>query len=637
MRVVIVGTGPRGLIVFERLCANSARDQPGPTVYLVDSTSVGTGAVWRTEQPHDLLMNTIASQVSVFADDSVSMRGPVAHGPTMYDWARNMDSETRSSLPGVLRLQSSTLTENSYASRALYGYYLDWSLALVRERNPHVQAVDIRATAVDVRDEPDGTQTVVFSEADTTDAVEGLDAVILTQGHLPTADVVDAPVAVDVVTGNNALYYPPGNAADASLDRIGSGDHVMIRGLGLTFFDYMTLLTLGRGGRFENNGESLTYIPSGREPRLYAGSRRGVPHRARGDNQKGIAGRHIPFLLDSERIVHWRTRAASGGDVDFRRDIWPTVAAEVEIVYYCALLSTRGRNDAIPRFKDRYALTGSLPGHRREVLDEFGISQTDTWDWERIQHPAGSESFSDPTVFNEWVLSYLDDDVENARLGNVRGPVAAALDVLRDLRNEVRLVLDHSGISGLSYREHVVNWYTPMNAFLSIGPPSHKSAEMAALIRANVLTLVGPGTEVTIDPSTGNFLARSNRVGRSEVTTPILIDARQPEPDVRRTGDHLSRTLLARGDTRPYVVRDSADQHYETGGIEVTEDSHRLVRRDGTVHPRRYAFGVPTEYVRWVTAAGPRPGVDSVTFSDADHIANSVIEQYAHTALPESV
>ncbi len=64
---------------------------------------------------------------------------------------------------------------------------------------------------------------------------------------------------------------------------------------------------------------------------------------------------------------------------------------------------------------------------------------------------------------------------------------------------------------------------------------------------------------------------------------------------------------------------------YETGGLDVTPRPYRLIDRQGAVHERRFAFGVPTEGVHWVTAVGARPGVDSVTLSDADAVARAVL------------
>ncbi len=72
-------------------------------------------------------------------------------------------------------------------------------------------------------------------------------------------------------------------------------------------------------------------------------------------------------------------------------------------------------------------------------------------------------------------------------MGNVEGPLKAALDVMRDLRNELRQVFDYDGLSGESRREHLDHWYMPLNAFLSIGPPRVRIEQMIALIKASVL------------------------------------------------------------------------------------------------------------------------------------------------------
>jgi uncharacterized NAD(P)/FAD-binding protein YdhS len=113
------------------------------------------------------------------------------------------------------------------------------------------------------------------------------------------------------------------------------------------------------------------------------------------------------------------------------------------------------------------------------------------------------------------------------------------------------------------------------------------------------------------------------------VTT--LIEARLPEPDLRRTADELLARLLKTGQCRPHVV-----DGYETGGLDVTERPYRLMDRQGRALSRRFAFGVPTEGVHWVTAAGARPGVDSVTLSDADAVARALLRAAAAETEPET-
>src|ERR1051326_9216401 len=85
--VAIVGAGPRGLMVLERLCANATADTR-LDIHVVDPYPPGPGRVWRVDQPGDLLMNTVASQVTVFTDETVPMTGRLVPGPSLYEWAR---------------------------------------------------------------------------------------------------------------------------------------------------------------------------------------------------------------------------------------------------------------------------------------------------------------------------------------------------------------------------------------------------------------------------------------------------------------------------------------------------------------------------------------------------------------------
>ncbi|MFE6489739.1 phosphopantetheine-binding protein, partial [Streptomyces sp. NPDC057757] len=122
-------------------------------------------------------------------------------------------------------------------------------------------------------------------------------------------------------------------------------------------------------------------------------------------------------------------------------------------------------------------------------------------------------------------------------------------------------------------------------------------------------------------PAGAGFTVDSTSVPGGEVEVTALIEARLPEVDIRTTEDPLVRNLVDRRACRPYLIPTGTDGHVETGGLTVTERPYRLVDAAGRVHPYRYAFGVPTETVHWATAAGIRPGVDSVILGDADAIA----------------
>src|SRR5262249_49029895 len=130
----------------------------------------------------------------------------------------------------------------------------------------------------------------------------------------------------------------------------------------------------------------------------------------------------------------------------------------------------------------------------------------------------------------------------------------------------------------------------------------------------------------------GAWVAHSPDVPGSTVRVRTLVEARLPEPDLRRTADELLAGLFRAGGCRPHTL-----DAYETGGLDVTPRPYRLIDRQGAAHPRRFAFGVPTEGVHWVTAAGARPGVDSVTLSDADAVARAVLRTAATETEPQGV
>jgi len=346
LQLAIVGLGPRGLSVAERLCANAESLLPQGrelVIHLIDPHVLDGGQVWRSTQDRVLLMNTVACQVTVFVDDTVDCAGPLVNGPSLYEWARSIALIGSPNVPEADRVEAAVLEPDDYPSRAFYGSYLQWARdRMIWTAPPAVSFESHQATAVDVRDTPNGLQEVVLNNGE---ILGDLHAVVLALGHMPH-HLGESEAALSQFADRNGLrYIPPSNPADVSLDAIAPGESVILRGLGLNFFDYMALFTIGRGGTFvresENSSATLTYIPSGREPKLIAGSRRGVPYHARGKNQKGSAGRHQPRYVTAEVIERLRTRADAGAPADFRRDIWPMIDQEVRTVYYATLVRER--------------------------------------------------------------------------------------------------------------------------------------------------------------------------------------------------------------------------------------------------------------------------------------------------------
>ena len=673
IEICVVGLGPRGLAVLERLCANLAEHAPGSIklrLHLVDPHLLTGSRVWNTAQSTELLMNTVTSQITMFLDDSVECAGPVVAGPSLYEWSRFIALiGPFDGAPEQVRTEASRLGPDSYPSRAYYGYYLNWVLRhLIRTAPADISVVLHEQKAIDLVDRADGLQRITLADGS---ALDRLDAVILAQGHVSNHLVGREAAFADYADRHGLVYIPPANPADVDLDRIGPDQPTVLRGLGLNFFDYLTLLTIGRGGWYDRGRDGrLQYHRSGREPQLIAGSRRGIPHHARGENQKGAFGRHVPLFFTPGVIADLRNRSDDGQPIDFAADVWPLIDAEVRAVYYSTLIDDRlCRCDAATFLRHYVALRtdiaqiaptrGAEPSPdnidalEKGLLERFGVTGEEGWNWLRIANPNSHEAFADAADFQAWLLCYLEDDIREAKRGNVDGALAAALDVMRDLRNEIRLVVDHGGLSGDSYRDDLQRWYTPFNAFVSIGPPVERVEQMIALIGDGMLRVVGPGMTVACAPdgagsngavsngavSNGagsdglglngsglngpGFVGEATAVPGSAFEATALIEARLPESDIRETSDPLIRKLLERGGCTQYRIPIRTGGSYETGGLAVTRRPYRLLDAERRPHERRFAFGVPTEAAHWVTAAGVRPGVNSVILADADSVARA--------------
>lgn len=130
-------------------------------------------------------------------------------------------------------------------------------------------------------------------------------------------------VPTDAITGPQGQYCWPPNA-------ISGGPHASKYSV-----DLVVLLTEGRGGKFVPDGEKLRYLPSGREPVLHIGSRRGVPYRSKVTTQQLGDTTRLEYL----GVAFHESVAASQMSLDFDADVWPLVAAELLTGYYRELFT----------------------------------------------------------------------------------------------------------------------------------------------------------------------------------------------------------------------------------------------------------------------------------------------------------
>ncbi|GAB1692272.1 FAD/NAD(P)-binding protein [Krasilnikovia sp. M28-CT-15] len=657
--VAIVGMGPRGLSVLERLLARLAEQPTGAHVriWAFDPARHGAGRIWRPDQPDWYLMNTVAGEVTMYSGGPDSGPPRAGAGPSLHQWlAAHPDPRW------------SRLGENDYAPRSVYGSYLCAVYRAVVARRPAhvtvhavsapVERVARRATRVvsaEVgeladhsrrhdragRGEPGGfVVTAGRGEPGGFLVTAGrlrlpVDKVVLATGHAVTTPDLGERRLIDHADRHPGLRYVRGDSVcDLDLSGIEADEPVGVLGLGLTFFDVVRALTTGRGGRFETvAGDELRYLPSGREPRLVAGSRGGLPILARGANQKGPSYRYRPRFLTESALAEARRR--TGRDqLDFRRDVLPLVRAEVDHVYYTGLVRQRLGESAAARFARLHLARRGQPGRPQDrqgerdgdtadLLAAFGLADAPAPDLQRLARPFTGMRFADPGAFGRHALDLLGDDAAQARHGNVSGPLKAALDILRDLRGVLRTAVEFGGLRAESHRDDFLGWFAPVNAFVSTGPGRERTAELCALIRAGLVTLIGPDVRVDPEPAGTGFALSSPQVAGSRRVVATLIDARMPRPSVRADCSPLTRQLLADGLITEYTVPGS---RFAPGGATVTRAPFHAVGADGVADPDLYLLGIPTEGQRWFTQIGNgRPGPMSGFHADADSIAADVL------------
>ncbi|MEU9014111.1 FAD/NAD(P)-binding protein [Streptomyces sp. NPDC048479] len=622
--IAVVGTGPRGLSVLERLAvllSDSGTDPRPVRIYAIDAVEVGAGCVWRTDQDDWYTMNTVIGQVTMFSGEPDGGRPRPGAGPSLDEWLAGFSPDADS---------RPALGPDDFASRRDYGRYLRFVYRTITDELPsHVRLIPVRARVTAIRPGPLGDYRVTLDGSRALTA----DRVVLATGH-PRND----PDGFDrsmlrFAEGRPGVRYIGGDSA-ANMDLDGAvrpGSTVAIRGLGLSFYDVLLSLTVGRGGAFVRDGDGrLRYVPGGREPRIVAGSRSGLPIPARGRNQKEPGYVHPARFLTQRAIAaaRARRRAATGSTrLDFDEDILPLLLKEIEHVYCTTHVRAASGVEEAERFAHLHAAKLAAGDDTSVLLKEAGLGDVPALDLWALARPFAGEAFPSHEHWQERLFAVMRRDLDDAALGTLDGPLKAALDALRDLRGVVRSAIDYGGLLPASHRDAFLGGYAPVNALLSAGPPMVRTEQLIALMEEGLVEIVGPDTRFGADEATGRFTVHSPQVPGSERAADVLIDARIPAPALPRDSSPLTRQLLRGGVIREFVNHDAASgTEFATGGLDIVQGTFQVRDAEGRAHPGLYALGIPTEHVRWFTQIGNgRPGVATDFMKVADTVAREAL------------
>lgn len=575
--VAVIGLGSRGLGVLERIVtlATLAGAAAGDVrVAIVDPTCAGAG-VHDTGQPDYLLLNTTADAVSVFPDEHSVGPAVVASGPSLYEWATERD--LRVAADGyTVGTTGRPVRRTDFLPRRVLGEYLSWCYDIVRNRAPAwVRLVEHRTEAVDIEATPDGGLTIALANGSTVRAGHAF----LTTGYTANQD--------DRAT---VAPYP----LPARLAGIRAGETVAITGFGLTSMDLVSTLTVGRGGRFKGTGQDLIYVPSGDEPAILLYSRTGLPCRAR-PRVVEFAPRYEPVVFTPAGID--ALRGPDRRPLDFDRDVWPLVLTEMRIAYQ------RRRAD----------LAGRRPDLERELAaGRLGELLSTKDDVDALFHGSAGMSLADTDSYQEWFASVLRADLAESELGFVGSPVKAALDVLRELRDTFRYVVDFGGLTPRSLDEFTVRTVPAINRAV-VGPQFERHTELLALMAAGLVAVpFGPAPVVTGPAADGRWILTSSRLDRPyTATVDRLIGGQVPLPAVATSASRLIGALYAKG----WLRRHRPASGY-VPGADVDGDQHPI-GANGRAERRLWMLGPMCEGATFYNNLVPSPGVYSRPLVDA--------------------
>ncbi|WP_427004759.1 FAD/NAD(P)-binding protein [Pseudarthrobacter sp. H2] len=668
IRTALIGAGPRGTSVLERLLANWAQAGAGHGgaqalhIDVIDPYPAGPGHVWQPGQSRLYLMNTQSFYPTVVPEDP-ELAEPLA-GHTFDRWRELQQRHPHPSLAAQERHELSGLGPADFPSRALYGRYLRRTVEELLTCLPAGVTVDFHEmAATSVRRAGAGQDGDVRFDVGLADgAVLTVGSVVLALGHLDARLNPEQRELQAAAEELGLLYFPPAAPADVDWSRIPAVKPVLVRGMGLNFFDMMGQLTEGRGGTFlaadtaAEGGAGLRYLPSGREPLIIAASRRGTPYRAKA----ALAG-YYPAAVS----LRYCTEAAlarfaeAGIRPAFDHDLWPLLHRDALWAYYSTL--ARSQPGAILTDPAEFlrALEAALRPHAHTTAKWEGavdsvidvhVRPAHRLDLLGLAAPLAGRSFGSRAELDAAVVDYLLDDARRSALGE-DDPVKMTIGALHHGRAVLKTAVADGGITDESWVAGLRGWFESFVEGLASGPPALRAEQLAALVRAGVVRFVGPDPKFGVDRKAGTFTAASPWVGGGPdagaeggavvgdpVAAAAMIEALAPANRVSVNESPLLEQLLAEGLVRPRLMMTAEGTPVQTSGLDVAPHPYRPLGANGSVTEGLYVLGLQLSAAQWGTAIaaearqknGPAYRSGQRTLRDADEIARGILGFQPH-------
>lgn len=607
MKVAVVGAGPRGLLIASHLIYHFSQSSVKKLrIQIFDPYPIG-GRVWKTTQPKLLIMNTIAQQMTMFDTQSFT-------GPNLYQWAKGqaipyIESEDYLHKDTFINI-AKDLGPNDYTPRCIFGVYLQWFYKEITTNLPKGLTIQFIQHSVKGLKKIDNGYELELGNHVQCDA----DKVVMNLGQQANKLTRDQQSLEDYAFKHDLTYYREGYAEDKDLSKIKPRQKVIIRGMGLNFVDYMTLLTVGRGGKFHNHDGRLNYIASGNEPRIIAGSIRGVPYYSKANNQK-INGHHEPthFLDEAHVKAHLNNRHLS------YKVFIHLLRLDMELVYYTHLIKANYHNLDANKFKHAF-LKSNDPD---KVVKKYHFKKQDLVDWRKILNPVAGLKVTNLKDYRNAVIKWMNGVINDANLGNNTSSLASALEVVRDDRTPIRKLIAQNRFTDSEYVLRFLPIFYSISKFLSMGAPVVFMNQLRALMRARIITILGPRMHVI--GAKGHFIAASEFYPKEYFKANTLIEAQLPKPRLTLSANPLLESLLQDGTLSRPTMKLANGQKYKINAANVKHGTDQVVNYRNKVQHNLYIWGLTTEGIYFNTANSPHPSGHDALLHAANRIARQML------------
>jgi hypothetical protein len=384
--------------------------------------------------------------------------------------------------------------------------------------------------------------------------------------------------------------------------------------MGLVALDVVIALTVGRGGRFVEEGRALRYLPSGREPVMHMYSRSGLPFTAKSVTGTDKTDVYKPVICTPQALDDLSGRAnGRRRAVDVRTELLPLLFGEMHARYYAQLAFHAGSIVDAAAVREELArawVEGRFDEVRARLAARYG-------DFDAPALFFGHEpKYASSQDYERFVYGALADDLREAEVPHGASPVKCAAEVFRIFRDPMRSVVEQGGLSLDSYLDFNADLRSRIHRLVA-GPPALRSRQLLALMDIGLLRIpfgpapaLGPvvGRE---DPRLANTLISSTALEQPYTAdVEVVIRGHLDEPRIDGSASQLLSRLYSRG--RVSQFRYGA---VSVGSIDLTPDSHPI-DIDGRVQTRIWLFGVLTEGIRHFTHYIPSPKSRIRAFED---------------------